>query len=67
MVSMNAGMSVMGQERTLSALDYMSAIPPIADVKREKADIGDFMSAFNPIMSALPPITDISGRPVNVR
>ncbi len=45
----------------------MSAFGGKADVKREKADIGDFMSAFNPIMSALPPITDIPGKPVNVR
>ncbi len=60
-------MSVMGQERTLASLDFMSALPPIADVKREKADIGDFMSAFNPIMSALPPITDIPDKPANVR
>ncbi len=31
-VSMNAGMSVMGQERTLAAMDFMSALPPITDI-----------------------------------
>ena len=29
-------MSVMGQERTLAALDFMSAIPPKADVNAKK-------------------------------
>ncbi len=45
----------------------MSALHPKADVKVEKADIGDFMSAFDPIMSAITPKADISGRSVNVR
>ena len=31
-------MSVMGQERTLAALDFMSALPPITDIA---ADMGD--------------------------
>ncbi len=53
-------MSVMGQERTSAVLDFMSALPPKADVKREKADIGDFMSVSHPI-------TDIPNRPANVR
>ncbi len=45
----------------------MSAFGGKADVKHGKADIGDFMSAFDLIMSALPPTTDISGRFANVR
>jgi len=45
----------------------MSAFEGKADVKGEKADIGDFMSAFDPIMSALPPIADIPDRTANVR
>ena len=45
----------------------MSAFGGKADVKREKADIGDFMSAFDPIMSAITPITDIPDRLANVR
>ncbi len=40
----------------------MSALPPTTDIKCEKTDIGDWMSAFDPIMSALPPITDIVAR-----
>ena len=39
-------MSVMGQERTLAALDFMSAIPPITDVISGKTDIGDCTSGF---------------------
>jgi hypothetical protein len=57
----------MGQERTLAAIDFMSAFGGKADVKREKADIGKFMSAFDPIMSALPPTTDIPDCSVDVR
>ncbi len=53
-------MSVMGQERALAVLDFMSAIPPITDIISGKTDIGNFMSAFDPIMSALPPTTDIN-------
>ncbi len=60
-------MSVMGQERTSAALDFMSALPPITDIISGKTDIGDLMSVYDPIMSALPPTTDISDRPVNVR
>ncbi len=52
-------MSVKDQERTLAALKFMSAIPPIADIISGKTDIGNLMSAFEPFMSALPPITDI--------
>ncbi len=37
-------MTALGQERTLAALDFMTALPPKADVKREKTDIGDCMS-----------------------
>ncbi len=54
------GMSVMGQERTFTALDYMSAMSPITDIISGKTDIGD-------AMSAIPPKADISDRPVNVR
>ncbi len=32
-----AAMSVMGQERSLAALDFMSALPPITDIA---ADMG---------------------------
>ncbi len=45
----------------------MSAFGGKADVKREKADIGDFMSAFDPIMSVITPKADILTGPVNVR
>ncbi len=45
----------------------MSALHPKADVKVEKADIGDFMSAFDPIMSAITPITDIPEKHGDVR
>ncbi len=45
----------------------MSAFGGKADVKVGKADIGDCMSAFDPIMSAITPKADISDRPVNVR
>ncbi len=45
----------------------MSAIPPKADVKREKADISDPMSAFDPITSAITPKADIPERRVDVR
>ncbi len=45
----------------------MSAIPPKADVKREKADIGDSMSAFDPITSAITPKADIPDSSVDVR
>ncbi len=45
----------------------MSALHPKADVKREKADIGDMMSAFDPIMSAITPITDIPVSTIDVR
>ena len=38
----------LGQERTLAAEDFMSALPPKADVKREKADIGFGMSVSPP-------------------
>ncbi len=48
-------------------MGFMSAFGGKADVKREKADIDDFMSAFDPIMSALPPITDIPESTVDVR
>ncbi len=48
-------------------MDFMSVVGGKADVKREKADIGDFMYAFDPIMSAIPPKADIPDRPVNVR
>ncbi len=34
----------MGQERTSTALEFRSALPPKADEISEKADIGDFMS-----------------------
>lgn len=44
-----------------------SALPPIADVKCEKADIGDFMSAFDLIMSAITPKADIPDSAVDVR
>ena len=60
-------MSALGQDRTFAALDFMSALPPTTDVKRQKADIGKFMSAFDPIMSAITPKADIPDRPVNVR
>ena len=60
-------MSVMGQERTSAGLRSMSALHPKADVKVEKADIGDFMSAFDPIMSAITPKADILTGPVDVR
>jgi len=52
-------MSVMGQERTLAALDFMSAIGGKADEKGSKADIKLLMSVFLLIMSALHPLTDI--------
>ena len=39
-------MSAPGQERTLAALDFMSALPPITDANSGKTDIGNFMSAF---------------------
>ncbi len=39
-------MSVMGQERTLTALDIMSVNGGKADENTQKADIGDSMSAF---------------------
>ena len=42
-------MSVMGQERTLAAMEITSALPPTTDVISEKADIGDSMSAFGVI------------------
>ena len=45
----------------------MSALHPKADVKVEKADIGDFMSAFDPIMSAITPKADITERRGDVR
>ncbi len=38
----------LGQERTLAAMDFMSALPPITDIKREKADIGFGMSVSHP-------------------
>ncbi len=38
-LSMNDAMSVMGQERTLTALDFMSAFGGKADVIVGKADI----------------------------
>ncbi len=60
MVSMSAGMSVMGQERTLAALDFMSALPPKADVISEKTDIDDSMSVSHPK-------ADILSTPSNVR
>ncbi len=46
----------MGQERTLAAIDFMSALPPITDINSAITDIGDSMSA-------LPPKADI--RPHN--
>ncbi len=67
MKSFAAGMSVMGQERTLSALDFMSAFGCKADVIAGKADIGESMSGFDPITSAITPKADISGRSANVR
>ena len=60
-------MSVMGQERTSAALDFMSVVGGKADVKREKADIGDFMSAFDPIMSVIAPKADIPNSTIDVR
>ena len=45
----------------------MSVVGGKADVKREKADIGDFMSAFDPIMSAITPKADIPKSTVDVR
>ncbi len=45
----------------------MSAFGGKAVVKGEKADIGDFMSAFDPIMSAITPITDIPVSTIDVR
>ncbi len=45
----------------------MSALPPKADVKGEKADIGDFMSAFDPIMSVIAPKADIPNSTIDVR
>ncbi len=42
----------------------MSAFGGKADVKREKADIGKLMSAFDPIMSAITSITDITEKRV---
>ena len=45
----------------------MSAFGGKADVKREKADIGIFMSAFDPIMSAITPKADIPSGHVDVR
>ncbi len=45
----------------------MSALHPKADVKVEKADIGDFMSAFDPIMSAITPKADVPDSTVDVR
>ena len=39
-------MSVMGQEQTLAAEDFMSGLPPTTDIISEKADIGDSMSAL---------------------
>jgi hypothetical protein len=53
-------MSAIGQERTLAALDFMSALPPKPDVKRQKADIGN-------LMSVLHPKADIPDQPANVR
>ncbi len=53
-------MSVVGQERTLAVLDFMSAIPPLTDIISGKADIGDSMSAFGVT-------TDISDSPIDVR
>ncbi len=60
-------MSALGQELTLTALEIMSALPPTTDINSEKVDIGNFVSAFDPIMSALPPRADIPEKPVNVR
>ena len=45
----------------------MSALGGKADVKREKADIGIFMSAFDPIMSAITPKADIPDSSGDVR
>jgi hypothetical protein len=45
----------------------MSALPPKADIKRQKADIGKFMSAFDPIMSANAPKVDIPNSTIDVR
>jgi hypothetical protein len=36
----------MGQERTFTALDFMSALPPTTDVISGKTDIGNLMSAL---------------------
>jgi hypothetical protein len=53
-------MSALGQERTLAALGFMSALPPTTDINSGKTDIGNFMSAFGVI-------TDIPDGPIDVR
>ncbi len=60
-------MYVMGQKQPKPRRQIMSALPPKPDVKGEKADIGDFMSAFDPIMSVITPKADILTGPVDVR
>ncbi len=50
----------MGHKQTLVTLGSMSAFGCKADIKRQKADIGDSMSAFGVT-------TDIPGRFANVR
>ncbi len=65
-------MSVMGQERTSAALDFMSALPPITDInprmsafggkadeKGSKADIKLLMSVFSLITSVVGGKADI--------
>ena len=39
-------MSVMGQERTLAALDFMSALPPITDIAPERVEIAQAASGI---------------------
>ncbi len=65
--TLSSVMSVMGQERTLAALDFMSALPPTTDINSGKTDIGNLMSAFEPFSSALPPKADINEGAVHVR
>ena len=46
--NISIAMSVMGQERTLAVLEFMSAIPPITDIIGGKTDIGNSMSVSPP-------------------
>ena len=47
LVAMNTGMSVMGQERTLAALNFMSALPPLTDIVR--SELPDANSGATPV------------------